>query len=458
MMTRHNHGWLLLPMLLAVSTAVVADEAGLTLNRAVALAQTRDPWSQGSLLQQQALQASSVSAGTLPDPQLSAGFVNLPMNSFDFDQEPMTQFKVGLSQSFSRGRSRALERQQLELLSEKQPLLRRDRNARVAATVAGLWLDAYLSRESIRLIEQDRLLFEYLVDVSQATYASGVGRSRQQEIIRAQLELTRLDDRLVTLKQDYETSVTGLYQWLDSAHETGSDSRPQQAENSGELILDAQLPDIEVPHIDRISRPGALDDGWVVSVLLQHPVIRSIDKEIDAEQTGIELAEQSYKPQWSVNASYGYRENAPDGMKRDDFFSVGVSFDLPVFTAKRQDKQVQAAVYEAEARRTEKWLALRRMTAELETARTNLLRLEQRQRLYQEQLLAQMRDQAEASLTAYTNDDGDFAEVVRAQIAELNAKIEALGIAVGQRKALADLKYYLAGLETASQIPAGEQR
>ena len=53
-----------------------------------------------------------------------------------------------------------------------------------------------------------------------------------------------------------------------------------------------------------------------------------------------------------------------------------------------------------------------------------------------------MHEQAEASLSAYTNDDGDFAEVVRARIAELNARIDALDIEIERLKTIAQLNYF----------------
>ena len=53
------------------------------------------------------------------------------------------------------------------------------------------------------------------------------------------------------------------------------------------------------------------------------------------------------------------------------------------------------------------------------------------------------RQQAEAALTAYTNDDGDFAEAVRSQIAEVNAKIDALAIAINRQKLIAEANYLL---------------
>ena len=82
------------------------------------------------------------------------------------------------------------------------------------------------------------------------------------------------------------------------------------------------------------------------------------------------------------------------------------------------------------------------MIADFEKTRTQLIRQNERQRLYQDQLLPQMSEQAEASLTAYTNDEGDFAEVVRSRIAELNARIDALGIDVERQKSIIELNYY----------------
>jgi outer membrane protein TolC len=181
----------------------------------------------------------------------------------------------------------------------------------------------------------------------------------------------------------------------------------------------------------------------LAQILMAHPKIRSVDQKISAEESGVKLAKQSYKPQWGINASYGYRDADPMGNDRADFFSVGVSLDVPLFTGKRQDKQVQAAVAEREAIKTERTLVLRQLRSGFETAERQYRRLLDRRELYRSRLLKEMSEQAEASLTAYTHDDGDFAEVVRARIAELNARIEALNVEVDIHKIVAQLNYFL---------------
>ena len=45
------------------------------------------------------------------------------------------------------------------------------------------------------------------MDVAQARHSSAVGKTRQQDMLRAQLEITRLEDRLYMLFQQYDTAV-----------------------------------------------------------------------------------------------------------------------------------------------------------------------------------------------------------------------------------------------------------
>ena len=167
----------------------------------------------------------------------------------------------------------------------------------------------------------------------------------------------------------------------------------------------------------------------------------AIDKKINASLQGIALAKQSYEPQWGVNASYAYRDDDPMRNNRAHLFSMGVTFDLPLFTDNRQDQQVSAAISQTESVKTERLLLLRQLMGTYSSGKGRLLRLVERQSLYNTKLLPQIQDQAEASLTAYTNDDGDFSEVVRARIAQLNAKIESLTIETQIQKVQLELNY-----------------
>ncbi|PKH85950.1 TolC family protein [Colwellia sp. Bg11-28] len=456
-----------LSVLCAISpTLQAADNKKVwSFNSTVTTAQKNDPWLTGNKHQQQAVEAMSNAASSLPDPKMSVAFANLPTDGFDFSQEGMTQLKVGITQMFPRGDSLTIKNQQLRIQSEAYPFQRNDRKAKVAVTVGSLWLDAYYVQQSSALIEQNRSLFEQLADVAQASYSSTLGKTRQQDIVRAQLELTQLDDRLDRLAQQQNSYLGRLSQWLSTAFL--NDPMQVNIAEVGQLQnmkLAKQLPQLDLLHEDLnhsgSARSNADRNGlsstrlnnhpWLsVEVLteqfVKHPAVIALDKKILATKTGINLAEQAYQPEWGINASYGYRDDDPSGNNRADLFSVGVTFDLPLFTDNRQDMTVKSAVSATEAVKTEKILLLRQLLGAFSSAQGRLSRLNNRKTLYQTRLLPQIHDQAEASLTAYTNDDGDFSEVVRSRIAVLNAEIEQLKIAVEQQKIILELNYLFVG-------------
>jgi outer membrane protein TolC len=435
-------------VLFASMMSAASAQVQLSMEQAVAFAQQNDPWLDGSRHREQAIAAQSVAAGTLPDPVVSIGLANMPTDTFEFDQEAMTQFRVGISQQLPRGDSLALRRTQLATLGKQYPYQRVDRLARVRATVSTLWLDIYKAQRSINLIEENRSLFDQLVDVAKASYAAAAGKTRQQDLIRAQLEVTRLEDRLTSLRVARDSGIARLGEWLGGEFT----SRGSSDVKTGELAVSADLPGIELRPVEW-NLDAAANGEQVVAHLLGHPAIAALDQRIEASRTGIDLAKQKYKPQWGLSASYAYRDDDPMGDDRADFFSVGVTFDLPMFTASRQDKEVTSAVSQKEAIKAEKTLLLRKMVADFDRGRVRLQRLRERDQLYRDRLLAQMMEQAEASLTAYTNDSGEFSEVVRARIAELNAVLESVDISVEMLKTTAALNYLLVSKEDVAAEP-----
>jgi len=435
------------------SRAATADTNVLTLKTAVEAAQSNDPWLVENRLSQEAVEAKSVAAGTLPDPTVSFGLANFPTDTFAIDQEPMTQVKVGVTQVIPRGDSLQIKRKQLQTLGSQFPYQRLDRRATTVVAVSQLWLDGYKAQESIDLIEKDRPLFEQLVDVAEAGFSSTFGRTRQQDIIRAQLELTRLDDRLTTLKQKQEVFLERLSEWLSGYFREEYQNVPPtiQVDTRGSLELQNTLPDIKMLDQSFYTGERKTDPQALYEVFAEHPSVKAVEQKIETSKLGIDLARQNYKPMWGVNASYSYRDD-PSGGESADFVSLGLSFDLPVFTKNRQDKELQSAVSQTEAVKTQKWSLVRKMIAEFEKSKAQLNRLTERQQLFHDQLLPQMSEQADASLTAYTNDDGDFAEAVRARIAELNARIDSLEIDVERQKAIIKLNYFF--MKSAEDIVA----
>ena len=408
----------------------------LFIEQAVKLAQKNDPWIEGNQHLQDATTSMSVAAGSLPDPQMSLSLANLPTDSFSFSQEGMAQVRLGVTQMFPQGKSLSIKRRQLELQSKAFPHQREDRNAKVGVTVSHLWLDAYKAQKSIALIEENRSLFEQLTDIATSSYSTAMGKTRQQDIIRAQLELTRLNDRVTMLGQTKDSFVEKLSEWLNT-----------QDKISSQFEIADDLPNQTIDQPQFVNDEIIVREEELYEALGDHPMMKALEQNIDATAAGVDLAKQKYLPAWGLNAAYGRRSADPFGNGRSDVLTVGLSFSVPLFTANRQDKEYSAAISRREAIRTEKWQLLRKLKAGFETSKAQLLRLTERKKLFENELLPQMSEQAEASLTAYTNDDGDFAEVVRARIAELNARIDALNIDVERQKTIIQLNYYFTSSE-----------
>lgn len=433
-----------------------SGSANLSFYQAIKMAQKNDPWLDGSRHQQKSIEQLSKAANTEPDPQVSITFANLPTNVFDFSQEGMSQFKVGVSQMFSRGDSLMIKNQQLKLQSQQHPYQRQDRQLKVAVIVGSLWLDLYQVQESIKLIVQNRSLFEQLSDLAEASYSSGLGKTRQHDIVRAQLELTRLEDKLSQLKLMQSHYQGMLTQWLNQLRINGSFKKENfTAYEFEQMLVSDVLPSIPLSNKFSLHNDHQASAQSLALLLAEHPSVLAVDKKVAASRKNIDLAEQKYQPQWGVNASYGYRADDTMGKSRADLFSVGVMFDLPLFTENKQDNTVRSAISKAEAIKTEKLLLIRQLMASYSSASGRLSRVNERKGLYQDKLLPQIHDQAQASLTAYTNNDGDFAEVVRSRIAELNTQIDYLAINVQQRKITLEINYLFSSKELKAQIGAG---
>ncbi|SIS85552.1 Outer membrane protein TolC [Thalassolituus maritimus] len=416
---------------LTLSGHVFSSE--LTLNQAVERALERDLWHNSSAQREQALIDRAESSGSLPDPSVTLTAGNFPVDTFDIQQEPMTQLSVAVTQMFPRGDSRALSAQKNRELSSQQPLLRQDRSLKVEQAVTGLWLQGYEAQESIKLMEQERDLLRQLVDAARAGYASGLNNTRQQDVVEANVELIRREDRLAELRQALAVTRQQLGEWLSESGEVFE---------SGQFV---GLPKGPTP-----------DQLPTAETVIQHPQVLAFERRIQSSETGEALARQSYRPAWGLTAKYGYRDDDLMGNNRADLMSVGVTFDLPLFTGNRQDREVSAAVADTEALRTEKTLLLRRMRSALSAALTEYAYLYERKTFYQQQLLPQVQEQASAALSAYHSDRGDFPSVVKARTSVLNTRLARLKIETSLHRTLADIRYLSAtGLLSAESLTSG---
>lgn len=390
---------------------------GASLESLIAAAIENDPWMAQSRARERASRAEAIAGGELPDPRISASFANFPTDTFDFSQEPMTQVMVGIMQSFPAGDTRQLKSQRFEQIGDISPIEQAMRAAQLKRDITMLWIEAALTDETIRLIEQDRGLFDQLEAVTRSSYGAGGSGSSQQAVIRAELEVTRLNERLLRLKETRQRKIEQMAQWVPRALVSGLTEFPMPESHK---VMGFHLP--------------------------QHPETRIHDQAIEIARTDYQLAGESKRPGIAVSTSYGYRDEDRNGRDLPDFVSVGVTMDLPLFTRNRQDKQITAAAERVAAAESARLLTIRKLESQKWDAQERLLQLNQQVELYDNTLLKQMTTLAGAALNAYSADQTDFAEVMRAHIAQLNARIEALRLHAERQKTQTQLQYLAAGV------------
>jgi hypothetical protein len=285
---------------------------------------------------------------------------------------------------FARGDSLKIKHKQLLLTAQQEPLQRQNREAQVRVIVGSLWLELYQVQQSILLIEKNSELFEQLSAVAEASYGSGYGKTRQQDIVRAQLEQTRLEDKLHQLLLTQDNLQGKLTQWL-SQYQDNDDFNSQQItlQPLQPLQLSDSLPLFTLHNEALIQSKTAMTQTSLANLLVNHPSVKVFDKKILVSGENVSLAKQKSQPQWGVNASYGYRADNDMGQDRSDLFSVGVVFDMPLFGNTRQKNEVQSAISSSQVMRTEKVLQVRRLMSSFASDKGRLLRTQQRKKLYQ---------------------------------------------------------------------------
>jgi hypothetical protein len=113
--------------------------------------------------------------------------------------------------------------------------------------------------------------------------------------------------------------------------------------------------------------------------------------------------------------------------------------DLPFSRDERQGRRLAAAFSERRAAEAQREELLRQLRAGLDAEYSQWTELSRRIELYDERILTQAADNARASLVAYQSDAADFANVMRAYIDDLNARVELTRLEVERAKSYAAL-------------------
>lgn len=383
--------------------------------------------------QSQAMRESAIASSTLMDPKLKVGFGGLPVDSFQFDDDPMTNLSVGLMQQFERGSTLDLRKKQMDQKADRIQLQVQAREFSVANSMTTLWLELSFLHHSRSILLQNQALMNEMVSLMQTNYS--VGKSEAQDLLQAQLQVSQLDEKLQANQQSQNRIEAQMSEWL------GSDFSV--------VVSDvASLTRVEWPRLEQRLSTKSEQETEFYDLLIHHPAIQMSDRAIDVSQTGVELAQAAYQPQFGIEVMYANRQaNGMGGQPASDLISAYLTMDIPLFTGNRQDRNHAAAQYQMGAERAAKELLLSKMNAQVNTLLVDKRNLEQRLDRYRAILITQAQARTQAVERGYQNNTAQFNDVILANRDELALLLEQTRLETELQLTNNNLAYLLSGYE-----------
>ena len=161
----------------------------LTMEETARLAAVDQPLLTGREAKIQAEDQQAIAASQLPDPQLSGGLRDLPIDTseaYSTRRDSFTEFTIGVSQDFPRAEKRRLQgaRKQLDADADRAALDNEQRMVRRDASLA--WLDVYEAEQSLKLAQ--RLVDEAALQVQSLEKDYGSGKVSQADWLAAKVD------------------------------------------------------------------------------------------------------------------------------------------------------------------------------------------------------------------------------------------------------------------------------
>lgn len=409
----------------------------LSLEQALQLAIQHDPLLKGNAHRKDRFNAEAEASSYWANPQVSASVQNLPTDGFAFDQEPMTQFKVGLKQQLPRGDENLYSQQKYQVMADQMSVESQARKAWLKREVTLTWLNWVYAARRLGLLDKEKLLLTQLLDFTESRYSQGVGAAAQQDILQVRLALLSLDDKYVQAYQQKNEARSALSKWFGAPLDD-SVSAPLAQSTQDAIEVDAILND---SNLSLSSFLTVIDSSEPFSILQHHPEATLLKIQTQIEAQNLNIAREQTKSQWAFEASYGYRQDAQNGASRADFVSLGVQVDLPFFNKSRQDASIAAAASKMSASETDFRLKVNELAANAEVLKSRLSALSERKALYETALIGETQQLSEAELTAYTTDTGDISDVVNANLKQVQVQDDLLKIDIERARTLASLAY-----------------
>ena len=394
---------LLFPQHAGASESEIVDDLALSASAAVMIALEDNPSLAAMQHRYEALQEVPSQVGSLPDPMVNVNAMNFPTDTFDRDQEGMTQLQFGFSQVFPFPGKLDLKEEAATFDAIAAGYSVDEMRVRLANSVRSTWWQVHYLERALETLEKNKDLLRQFIAVAKTKYETGKGL--QQDILLAQLELSKLIDQGIKLNALRKHQTIQLNTLMD---------RPASQE-------------VTLAEIDPSIMPRILSEHELFELAEEaRPTLKEKETQIEAARSRLELAKRDRYPDFKLGVMYGERtgDNPPFmGGSRADLFSVMVGAKIPLYAGRKQSKAISQKTAELARNRyaflDEKGL----VRAAISAAATDYEQSKEQNDLFRKGIIPQAEQTVQSMLAAYQVSEVDFLNLVRSQMTLFNYEL-----------------------------------
>jgi outer membrane protein, heavy metal efflux system len=336
-----------------------------------------------------------IQQATLPDPQIT--FQNLavgnPIPGNNLQTNNFAYFGYGFSQDIPFPGKLRLRASVAEKDAESAREALEAQQRAVVEQVSETYFNLFYLMNSLNLLQQTYDEFQRVVHITGAQYQ--VGMAQQQDVLKAQLEMTSILNEQQTTRQESEQGQADLKVALGREQ----DSADIQVSNVQPTVLN-------------------LDDHQLRQLALSaSPVLKQAKALEQKSEQSLKLACQDYFPDFSI--SYMYQKT---GARFPDYYMATVGLTIPLYFWRKQTPEVEQAVLEKDSSRAQTYAAKLSVTAEVQNQWVAIQSMERVLRIYNDGLIPQAQATLKSAVATYQVGKVDFQTLLSAEVDVLRLK------------------------------------
>ena len=387
------------------------QETGVLLSSLISEAMENNPRIKQFQSSWQAAQAAVPQAGAWMDPRVNLSLMNLPVQSIDLGLEPMTGKQFQVMQQIPFPGITGLKEDISEQSAFQAEYYFEDVRNNILYSLKTAYYSLFYIDKAIEITEKNKTLIEDFIRIAESKYATGLGL--QQDVLKSQVELSKLIERLIILRRMRSTT---------------------QARINTLLNRDTQIPIRRLAEVTEKPFEYSVEELQQMA-LNRRPMIQALDAGVKKAQLSHKLAKKDYWPSFNLGLGYSQRED------RSDFISGMFSISLPIFAGRKQSKKVEQTRLEINAA-TEQYNTLKNdIYFEVSDLYTQIEQNSELLPLFAEGIIPQASQSLQSAISGYQVNKVDFLTLLDNQLTLFNYEMDYYRVLSEYRQQISRLEW-----------------